>query len=60
MKGKMSKDVKLILRDASARKELRNHLIHGRNGTVQVGDKTFRVNVDPSARESARKATPSQ
>ena len=46
MKGRISKTLESILLDPRARRELREHLIHGRDGSVRLGGKTYRVRID--------------
>lgn len=46
MKGRISKTLETILLDPSARRQLRGHLIHGRDGWVRMNGKTYRVQID--------------
>ena len=46
MKGRISKTLETILLDPSARRQLREHLIHGRDGWVKMNGKTYRVRID--------------
>ncbi len=46
MKGRISKTLETILLDPSARRQLREHLIHGRDGWVNMNGKTYRVRID--------------
>src|SRR5919106_5672871 len=46
MKGRISKTLETILLDPSARRQLREHLIHGRDGWVRMNGKTYRVQID--------------
>jgi hypothetical protein len=46
MKGRISKTLESILLDPNARRQLREHLIHGRDGTVRLNGKTYRVRID--------------
>ncbi len=48
MKGRISKTLETILLDPSARRQLRQHLIHGRDGWVRMNGKTYRVQIDVS------------
>ena len=46
MKGRISKTLESILLDPTARRELREHLIRGRDGWVRANGKVYRVQVD--------------
>ena len=46
MKGRISKPLETILLDPSARRQLRGHLINGRDGWVRMNGKTYRVQID--------------
>ena len=46
MKGRISKTLEAILLDPSARRQLREHLIKGRDGWVITNGKTYRVHID--------------
>jgi hypothetical protein len=46
MKGRISKTLESILLDPSARRQLREHLIRGRDGWVRMNGKTYRVRID--------------
>ena len=46
LKGRISKTLESILLDPSARRQLREHLIHGRDGWVRMNGKTYRVHID--------------
>jgi hypothetical protein len=46
MKGRISKTLETILLDPSARRQLRAHLIYGRDGWVRMNGKTYRVRID--------------
>ena len=46
MKGKISKRLESVLGDANASRQLSEHLIRGTDGSVTVGQKTFKVHVD--------------
>ncbi len=46
MKGRISKTLESILLDPTARRQLREHLIHGRDGWVNMNGKTYRVQID--------------
>ena len=46
MKGRISKTLESILLDPSARRQLREHLIHGRDGWVRMNGKTYRARID--------------
>ncbi len=46
MKGNVSKELLALLRDGSARAQLREYLINGRSGRVVVGEKQYRVQID--------------
>ena len=50
MKGRISKALESILLDPAARRELREHLIRGRDGWVRVNGKTYRVRVDVTSK----------
>ena len=50
MKGRISKALESILLDPVARRELREHLIRGRDGWVRVDGKTYRVQVDVASK----------
>jgi hypothetical protein len=50
LKGRISKALESILLDPAARRELREHLIRGRDGRVRVNGKTYRVQVDVIAK----------
>jgi len=46
LKGRISKTLETILLDPSARRQLRGHLINGRDGWVRMNGKTYRVHID--------------
>lgn len=46
MKGRISKTLEAILLDPAARRQLREHLIRGRDGWVRANGKTYRVQMD--------------
>ena len=46
MKGRISKTLETILLDPNARRQLREHLIRGRDGWVRMNGKTYRVRID--------------
>lgn len=46
MKGRISKTLETILLDPGARRQLREHLIRGRDGWVRMNGKTYRVRID--------------
>jgi hypothetical protein len=50
MKGRISKTLESILLDPSARRQLREHLIRGRDGWVRMNGKTYRVRIDVMSR----------
>ena len=50
MKGRISKTLESILLDPSARRQLREHLIRGRDGWVRMNGKTYRVRIDVNSR----------
>jgi len=50
VKGRISKTLESILLDPNARRQLREHLIHGRDGWVRMNGKTYRVQIDVSTR----------
>ena len=50
MKGRISKTLESILLDPAARRELREHLIRGRDGWVRVNGKTYRVQIDVNSK----------
>ena len=50
MKGRISKTLETILLDPSARRQLREHLIKGRDGWVRMNGKTYRVQIDVMTR----------
>ena len=50
MKGRISKTLESILLDPSARRQLREHLIHGRDGWVRMNGKTYRVRIDVTSK----------
>ena len=50
MKGRISKTLESILLDPTARRELREHLIRGRDGWVRVNGKTDRVQIDVTSK----------
>jgi hypothetical protein len=50
VKGRISKTLEAILLDPSARRQLREHLIHGRDGWVRTNGKTYRVRIDVTSR----------
>lgn len=50
MKGRISKTLESILLDPAARRELREHLIRGRDGWVRVDGKTYRVQMEVTSR----------
>jgi hypothetical protein len=50
MKGRISKTLESILLDPSARRQLREHLIRGRDGWVRMNGKTYRVQIDVTSK----------
>ena len=50
LKGRISKTLESILLDPAARRELREHLIRGRDGWVRVNGKTYRVQMDVTSK----------
>ncbi len=50
MKGRISKTLESILLDPAARRELREHLIRGRDGWVRVDGKTYRVRMEVTSK----------
>ena len=50
MKGRISKTLESILLDPAARRELREHLIRGRDGWVRANGKIYRVQVDVTSK----------
>jgi hypothetical protein len=48
LKGRISEALESILLDPAARRQLREHLIRGRDGWVRVDGKTYRVRIDTS------------
>jgi hypothetical protein len=50
LKGRISKTLESILLDPTARRELREHLIRGRDGWVRVNGKTYRVQIDVTSK----------
>ena len=43
MKGRISENLEKILRDSEGRKQLRQSLVSGRDGTVRTDSATYRV-----------------
>jgi hypothetical protein len=50
LKGRISKTLESILLDPTARRELREHLIRGRDGWVRVNGKTYRIQIDVTSK----------
>lgn len=50
MKGRISKTLESILLDPAARRQLREHLIRGRDGWVRMNGKTYRVRIDVASK----------
>ncbi len=50
VKGRISKTLETILLDPGARRQLREHLIKGRDGWVRMNGKTYRVQIDVMTR----------
>lgn len=50
MKGRISKTLESILLDPAARRQLREHLIRGRDGWVRVNGKVYRVRMDVTSK----------
>ena len=50
MKGRISKTLESILLDPAARRQLREHLIRGRDGWVRVNGKIYRVRIDVASK----------
>ena len=50
MKGRISKTLESILLDPAARRELREHLIRGRDGWVRANGKTYRIQMDVASK----------
>jgi hypothetical protein len=46
LKGRISKTLESILLDPAARRQLREHLIRGRDGWVRVNGKTYHIQID--------------
>jgi hypothetical protein len=53
VKGRISKTLESILLDPAARRQLREHLIHGRDGWVRMNGKTYRVQIDVTSKVKA-------
>jgi hypothetical protein len=50
LKGRISKTLESILLDPAARRQLREHLIRGRDGWVRANGKIYRVRVDVTSK----------
>jgi hypothetical protein len=50
VKGRISKTLESILLDPAARRQLREHLIRGRDGWVRVNGKIYRVQIDVTSK----------
>jgi hypothetical protein len=50
LKGRISKTLESILLDPAARRQLREHLIRGRDGWVRMNGKTYRVRIDVASK----------
>ena len=50
MKGRISKTLESILLDPAARRQLREHLLRGRDGWVRMNGKTYRVRIDVTSK----------
>lgn len=50
MKGRISKTLESILLDPAARRQLREHLIRGRDGWIRVNGKIYRVQIDVTSK----------
>lgn len=50
MKGRISKTLESILLDPAARRQLREHLIRGRDGWVRMNGKTYRIQIDVTSK----------
>jgi hypothetical protein len=50
LKGRISKTLETILLDPSARRQLREHLIRGRDGWVRMNGKTYQVHIDVASK----------
>lgn len=50
LKGRISKTLESILLDPAARRELREHLIRGRDGWVRANGKTYRIQMDVASK----------
>lgn len=54
MKGKISADLEVILRDDEGRKQLLRSLISGRESKISVGEKNYRVSTKSTVFRSSR------
>ncbi len=54
MKGKISADLEVILRDDEGRKQLRRSLITGRDCKISVGERNYRISTKNTAYRSSR------
>jgi hypothetical protein len=50
LKGRISKTLESILLDPAARRQLREHLIGGRDGWIRMNGKTYRIQIDLSSK----------
>jgi len=41
MKGTVSKQLREVLRDAKGREQLREHLLHGKDGKIHTAEKSY-------------------
>jgi hypothetical protein len=41
MKGKISKQLEAVLRDPKGRKQLREHLLHGKDGRIETAERSY-------------------
>lgn len=58
MKGKISKKLEEILRDPSARTQLRNILIHGEEGTIRLDEDSYKVSRATTSIDLGKSETP--
>jgi hypothetical protein len=46
LKGTISKKLKAVLDDPKGREQLSEHLLHGKDGRVVAGDKSYALHID--------------
>jgi hypothetical protein len=57
MKGKISKRLEAVLQDPEGRSQLKDRLLHGKDGRIVAGDKSYQFRVDVRTDGSVQKGS---